>query len=247
MNLAHLRAGEYAQRFQVDEDAMAELVGSVKRRGVLQPLLVRKEGDVYVVVGGHRRFEAAKRAGRVEVPCLVVEGEENELREVTFAENFFRRDLSPVELACAIAEEYQSGRMTVEQLAAGFRRSPDWIKRQVSVTQWPEDVLEAMHSGDIGVGAGASLAQVEEDAYRKFLIRNAVESGVTTRTAASWLQAWRTMQPGEAMEQVNTGQSEGPVLPAMPQGVCLKCRGMRRMDELSHVPLCVECVRVLNR
>lgn len=199
-----------------------------------------------MVVAGHRRFEACSRAGLEEIPCQIAKGDDAAMAEITFAENFFRADLSSVEQAVAIAKQYESGDMTVEQLAAGFRRSVDWIKRQVSITQWPDDILEAMHSGKLSAAAASSLAQVDDDSYRTFLLRNAVENGVTAQTTSGWLQAYRASLPGEVAEVLD-GEAEGPPLaPAAPQGVCMCCGTVNRVDAMSHVPLCPLCIAYIR-
>jgi len=246
IEISKIEAGEHAQRFGIDEESMSELVGSVKRLGLLQPVIVRANGDGFLVVGGHRRFEACKRCGLPSVPCVLEEGNEEYLREVTFAENFFRRDLSPVELAVGIAAEVSGGRMSIEQIAVGFRRSVDWVKRQVALTTWPEDILEIVHNKSVSVMAAANLAQVDEPTYRAFLIRNAVEGGASARTTASWLAGWKMSSAGEQAEAMQEDSGEVPIVPAAPQGVCLCCRGMEPMDGMSYVPLCVSCVREMN-
>lgn len=221
---------------------MSELVGSIRRRGLIQAITVKPDGEGYVVVAGHRRLEACTRLGMDKIACQIARGDEAAMREITFAENFFRDDLSPVEQAVAIAKEYESGGMNVEQLAAGFRRSVDWVKRQVSICQWPEDVLEIMHRDGISVAAAANLALVDDDSYRKFLIRNAVENGVTAQTTAGWLQAYRASQPGEVAEVLEGEQEGPPLVPMAPQGVCMCCGHIKRVDAMSHVPLCPACI-----
>lgn len=235
--------GDHVQRFAYNEEKMAELVGSILRRGLIQPLTVKPDGKGYIVVAGHRRFEGCKRAGLDPIPCSVARGDDAAMAEITFAENFFRDDLSPVEQAVAIAKEYQSGSMTVEQLAAGFRRSVDWIKRQVAITEWPEDVLDCMHRDGISVAAAANLALVDDDSYRHFLIRNAVDNGVTARTTAGWLQAYRASRPAEIAEVLQGDENEAPLSPAAPQGICMCCGEQHRVDAMSHVPLCPPCIQ----
>lgn len=235
--------GPHAQRFQFDEEKMQELVGSILRRGLLQALSVRADGEGYVVVAGHRRFEACKRAGLDTIRCNVARGDDAAMSEITFAENFFRQDLSAVEQAVAIAKAYQSGDMTVQELAAGFGRSVYWIRRQVAITQWPDDVLACMHENGISVGAAANLALVDDESYRVFLIRNAVDNGVTASTTAAWLQAYRASQPAEIAEVLDGGEEEAPLMPAAPQGPCLCCSNLYRVDAMSHVPLCPGCIQ----
>jgi ParB family chromosome partitioning protein len=230
----------------MDEERLADLVGSIQRIGLQDPVGVRVQGDEYVVVFGHRRREACGRAGLTEIPCQILSGEEAEMREACFAENFFSEDLTPLELAVAIAREYEEGTMTVEQMAAGFRRSVDWVKRQVSITHWPNDVLEAIHVHGLSIAAASNLALVDDESYRSFLLRNAVENGATARTTASWLQAFRAAQPAEVQEVLEGGESVRPLVPAAPMSPCLGCGEVKRVDSMSHCPLCPPCIAAIR-
>lgn len=247
LGLSRIRVGEYEQRFSMDDERQRELVGSIKRLGVLEPLHVRASGDEYVVLSGHRRRAAAVEAGLALVPCIIEDGDEAKAAEVTFAANFFRQDLSPVELAVAIANEYESGRMTVEQLADGFRRSKDWVARQLAVTHWPEDVLAGIHEGGLSLAAAANLAQVTEEEYRVYLVRQAVENGASARATSAWLQAWRAMLPPSEAVEAQPVAGRVPLDPLVPQAPCLCCGHVKRVDCMSHVPICSDCVQRVRK
>lgn len=241
-----ITAESHSQRLEWDEQAMSELASSISSDGLQQPLKVKEDGEKYIIVFGHRRFEALKRLGWQKVPCLITEGDEVSSRRETFVENFFREDLTPVELAVAIADEFKSKRMTVEQLAFGFKKTQDWVRRQIAICGWPEDVLQEVHVGRLSLAAAANLALIEEEAYREMLVRQAAENGATARTTSAWLQGWRSMlPPREAMQQEPEDQ-EAPQLPMVPQAPCLCCHDVFRVDELSHVPLCSHCIKHLS-
>lgn len=240
-----IKVGEHAQRFEDEDPEIAELAGSIQRVGLLNPLCVTETGDGYLLIAGHRRVEACKRIGLEVVPCLVAVGDEATKREITFAENFFSKDLTPIELAAAIATEVKEQRMTIEQLAAGFRKTTEWVRRQMEIVGWPEDCLEGIHSGKISIAAASNLACITEEYYRKMLVKQACENGATARTTSAWLQAWRAMlPPAEAVKQ-EPADPDAPAVPMVPQAPCLVCHDVFRVDELSHVPLCSHCIKVL--
>ena len=237
---------EHSQRFAPSEDGLSDLVSSICQEGLLQPIGVKKHDGHYAVVFGHRRFEACKRAGLHEIPCIILEGDESQLRKKTFTENFFREDLSPVELAVAIATEIKEQRMTIEQVAQGFKRTVDWVRRQVAICQWPEDVLEQVHAGKLSIAAAANLAGISEEFYRKMLVAQAADNGATARTTAAWLQAWQAMLPPEvAMQQgpVAEGQNYTPLIP---QTMCIACHSMYPTDELCYVAICIHCSKIIR-
>ncbi len=242
-----LDKGEHENRFDYEGPEMEELVASVRLDGVLVPLIVRPVGDRFVVIEGHRRREAALRVGLDAVPCQVQSGDAGLAKRTAFLGNIVRKDLTPVELAVAVAKAVQDGEASVEEFARSMHRSVDWVRRQVALLDWPEDVLQAIHGGSLSVAAAANLAGVGDDAYRGFLLENAVANGATARTTAAWLQAWRATLPVElAVQQPAVAGAAGPG-PVIPQAPCLCCGDMLRTDELSHVPLCARCIPRVRR
>jgi len=241
-----IKSEDHSQRIAMNEEKMSELVGSIQNDGLLQPITVKCDGDGYTVVFGHRRLEACKRSGWTHIPAFIAQGDEAKLHGLTFSENFFRDDLTAVELAAAIAEEYQSGRMTIERLAQGFRRSTDWVQKQIAICGWPQDVLEGMHTGNLSVAAAANLACITEDFYRKSLVGQAVDNGATARTTSAWLQAWRSMLPLAEATKVEPEPGSPSIQPMVPQAPCLACHDVFRCDQLSHVPLCAACIKLIS-
>jgi ParB family chromosome partitioning protein len=243
IELGLLDVGEHEQRFDYEGPEMDDLVASIRKDGVLVPLIIRPCGERFVVVEGHRRREAAIRAGLVSVPCQVQEGDLALSRRIAFVCNLFRKDPSPVELGVAIARAAADGSASVEELAKGLNRSVDWVKRQVAMMEWPEDVLQAIHGGRLSVAAAANLAAVTDDSYRDFLLGHAVANGATARTTAAWLQQWEAGQPAPVAVTAPPAEGEAHAAPMMPQAPCLCCGGVRRTDELSYVPLCAPCIQ----
>jgi len=234
--------GNFQQRFDLLPESLDDLCASIRRLGILVPLLVRATGDGLALVAGHRRLAAAKRVGLATVPCVLREDTELQSMEASYAENLIRLNPTPVELAVSIKQAVSSGEIQVTDIADALGRSPDWVRRQLAILEWPEDVLQQIHAGHISVSAGANLALVRDDAYRAFLLECAVNNGATARTTAAWLQAWEASMPmAQAIEQPPV-DGEQRARPMIPQAPCLCCSNVFRSDELSHVPLCASCI-----
>lgn len=245
--IGKIKVGEHEQRLDQEDEGIAELADSIRRLGLLVPLVVVAGEDAYTLVAGHRRLKAARHAGLSVVPCCVKDISPAIQSEVSFAENFFRKDLSPVELACAINDKIEKGSMTFEELAAGFHRSVHWVMRMKAVADWPNDILEAIHNEGMSVSAASNLALVSDSSYRAFLVRNAVEQGATARTTASWLQAWRAMQPQEEAITSEPVAGVAPSTPMIPQAPCICCSQIFAVNEMSHVPVCGACVQIIRQ
>ena len=241
-----IKVGEYAQRIDLEDPETLELAESLKRIGMLNPLIVVRSAEGYLLIAGHRRLCAAKLASLDTVPCTIREEDLGDASEICFAENFFRKDLSPIELACALKDCLTNKIKTVEQLAAGFHKSEHWVQSMVAIAEWPGDVQQAIHNEHISVAAGSNLACVTEPEYRAFLVQNAVDGGATARTTAAWLQAWRALLPAEEAVQAPPVPQGAPQAPLVPQAPCLCCAQLFGVNEMSHVPVCGACIQLLR-
>lgn len=242
-----IKVGEHAQRIDAEDPDTVELAASIRRVGIINPLVVVRDGDELHLLAGHRRLVAACLAGLKVVPCFIRPSEKDVDAEISFAENFFRKDLSPVELAAALKDCLTKETMTIQQLAAGFHKSEHWVHSMIAIADWPDDVLEALHNEQFSVSAAHNLACVTEPDYRAFLVRNAVESGATARTTAAWLQAWRSMAPPEEAITAEPVAAGTPRVPLVPQAPCLCCSQLFMVNKMSHVPICGGCIQVLRQ
>ena len=237
-----IQVGLHRQRSEQEDEEIQEIAASIKRVGIIQPLIVVRKDGGFLLVAGHRRIAAASIAGLAEVPAIIRESNEAEAAEVSFAENFFRRDLSPVEQAAAIRGCIDDKVMTIEELAKGLHRSQQWVCEQAKMTTWPDEVLQAIHFKYISVAAGRNLAAITDGQYRSFLLHNAVENGATARVTAAWLQGWQLSRPPE--EVLSSAPVEGPQPAAavVPQAPCLFCVNIFRTDALNYMPVCGTCL-----
>jgi len=241
-----IKVGIYEQRVKGEDEGLDGLASSIARLGLVYPLVVCPDGDEFLLIEGHRRLAACKKLGRLRVSCLVTDYGKENAAEVSFAGNFFRKDLTAVELACAINDCCKNGLRTVKELAEGFRKSEHWVRSMMAICNWPRDVLDAMHLHGLSISAAANLAAVDDDTYRAFLVRNALESGATARTTSAWLQAWRVMQPAEEAIQAEPAITGTHQTPMVPQAPCLCCSQIFPVNEMSHCPLCGACIKILR-
>ncbi len=241
-----INIGEHALRLEPEDEAINDLAASIHRIGIIVPLVVTPEGDGFLLIAGHRRLAAAKRLGISEVPCCIREAKGADGVEVSFAENLFRLDLSPVELASGIKDVLTKNIMDVQALATVMHRSVHWVNCQLELLDWPADVLEGIHAGWLSVAAASNLALITDDTYRDFLLNTAADSGATARTTAAWLQAFQSMQPAEKAILSEPVAGDAASVPMVPQAPCLGCGEVFRSDQLSHVPMCSQCIQAIR-
>ena len=243
VKISSINVGKHEQRISDDDEDFAGLVHSIGDIGLIHAVVVVPHGEEFVLVAGHRRLQAHRKLGYHEIKCTVRESNSTVDAAITFAENFFKRDLTPIERAAAIKDNYEKGVMSVQQLAKVFHRTENWVAAQMAMVSWPEDVLSAIHQDLISVSAASNLAQITDEAYRRFLLETAVTSGATARSTAAWLQGWNSQKTAEdAVEEPPLAgqQPQQAIIPKMP---CLCCSTVLRMDQMSHVPMCQACIR----
>ena len=243
IELEKIDAGENPLRLEGENKGIAELSESIKRIGLINPLVVAPDpnGDHYRLIAGHRRFAACRRAGLKEVAVRITQTDQREICEVALAENLFRKDLSPIEMAVAVVALIREGGMTLEQVATVCNRPVAWVKEQEEILSWPPDVREAVHDGWLSVPAASNLALVDNDAYRRFLLSRANRNGVTARTTAAWLRTWRS---SAAPQEAVGDHSE--VLAGIPYSSCFICQKESLEDGLSSVSVCPACIRTIQ-
>jgi ParB family chromosome partitioning protein len=241
-----IRQGENQVRLELDDEDVNSLASSIRRLGLLNPITVRAEDEYFVILAGHTRFEACKSLAFTKIPCAVLLDDSVDTTEVSLAENLFRSDLSVVEVASAIKTSLDEGKVTVEEIAKGMHRSEYWVKAQVDLLTWPDDVLRVIHEGTLSVSAASNLALITDDVYRNFLLERAVLDGATARTTAAWLQAFRSQLPPQEAVQAEPVAGRDTVTGAVPQAPCLVCGEMKRTDALAYVLICPGCVAAIR-
>jgi len=121
---------------------LADLVASIKEKGVLEPILVRRDGVRYRIIAGERRFRASRQAGLTQIPCIEIDVDDKGTLEISLIENLQRRDLSPIEEAHGIKQLCERFLYTHEEVARKLGKSRSAITEILSLTQIPEEVIE---------------------------------------------------------------------------------------------------------
>ena len=128
---------------------LAELTASIREKGILEPLLVRKVGGRFEIIAGERRYRAAVEAGLGEVPCVVRETSDAEMMELALVENLQRKDLTPFEEADGLKVLAEKYGYTHEAMAEKLGKSRSTITEALSLGVMPEDVRQACRLADI--------------------------------------------------------------------------------------------------
>jgi ParB family chromosome partitioning protein len=165
-----------------DEEAMAELVASIREVGLLQPVVVRRTGpDAYELVMGERRWRASQQAGQDTIPAIVRETDDTDMLRDALLENLHRSDLNPLEEAAAYGQLLEDFNCTHEELASRIGRSRPQISNTLRLLKLSPAVQRRVASGVLSAGHARSLLGVEDPELQDRLAGRVVAEGISVR------------------------------------------------------------------
>ena len=167
-------------RKNFDEEALEELAESIKRYGVIQPIIVVKKEDYYEIVAGERRWRASKKAGLKEIPAIIREGDERKNKEIALIENVQREDLNAYEKALGIKELMDEYELTQQEVAEILGKSRSGIANTVRILNLDERVLELVKEGKLQEGHARTLLAIEDKDKQYNMAVKMIENGATT-------------------------------------------------------------------
>lgn len=186
--ISDIRPNTAQPRRSFDEHELSGLAESIKRHGVLQPIIVIRSGDGYQLVAGERRWRAASVAGLTHVPSIVRSLKELEQLELSIIENIQRVDLSPLEQALAVYKLQHQFSLTLEEIAKKLGKAPSTLSNLGRLLQLPDNARKALQEGKINEGhARAILALRGKSAKQEELLRCILDNRWTVRQAEQFV------------------------------------------------------------
>jgi ParB family chromosome partitioning protein len=169
-------------RTRFDDASLNTLAESLKDKGLLAPLLVRRRArGGYEIIAGERRWRAAQRAGVFEVPVIIREMQDGEAFEAALVENLQREDLNPLEVARAFQRLIDEHEHSQDSIAALTGKDRSTVYNALRLLNLPESILDLIESGQLSEGHGRALLTVTDRSLMEKLARKAVERGWSVR------------------------------------------------------------------
>ncbi|MDN4161165.1 ParB/RepB/Spo0J family partition protein [Nocardioides abyssi] len=182
-----------------DEDAMAELVHSIREVGLLQPVVVRRTGpEAYELVMGERRWRASQEAGLERIPAIVRETEDIDMLRDALLENLHRSELNPLEEAAAYAQLLEDFGCTHEELAQRIGRSRPQISNTLRLMRLSPAVQRRVAAGVLSAGHARSLLAVDDADLQDRLAQRVVAEGISVRGLEEIVAVGETGSPKRA-------------------------------------------------
>ena len=165
-------------RKDFSSDELNSLASSIEDTGIIQPILVRKNNDIYEIVAGERRWRAAQIAKIHEVPVLIKELTDEEVVKISIIENIQRVDLNPIEEANSYNQLIQDFGYTQEKVSASLGKSRSYIANSLRLLSLPESIIIFLKEGKLTSGHARALVGVKNS---EFLARKIIEESLSVR------------------------------------------------------------------
>ena len=189
-----------------DGQALSELADSISANGLLQPIVVRDNGNgYYSIIAGERRWRASKMAGLTEVPVVILNVDDAKASELALVENIQREDLSPVEEAEAYKALSDKYSLTQEQISDRVGKSRAEIANKLRLLELPDEVLDMISSGELSYGHARALLGLADKENMLPLARVISQSGMSVRKTEELVKKYnqRKDTPVKATETVS--------------------------------------------
>jgi ParB family transcriptional regulator, chromosome partitioning protein len=168
-------------RFTMKEEPLAELASSIREKGLLQPILLKKKEQGYEIIAGERRFRASVMAGLREIPAIIKDVDDKEALEIALIENLQREDLNPVEVATVFERFLEEFQYTQQDLARRMGIDRSSISNFIRLLKLPEWIKTLIADGKLTQGHGRVLISLKSEREQKRFVERVLKEGISVR------------------------------------------------------------------
>lgn len=192
-----IKANEEQPRKYFDEQKIYELSQSIKDHGIIQPLILKEDGERYVIIAGERRWRAAKLAGISEIPAILMDLSKRDVMEISLIENIQRQDLNPIEEAKAFSKLIKEFNLTHEELSLRIGKSRTSITNTMRLINLDERVQQYIIEGVISEGHGRVILGIEDKDMQYNVSQKVIDEGLSVRALEKFIKLLQNKDKGE--------------------------------------------------
>ena len=182
IKMDRIKPNPYQPRGKFDKDRMEELTLSIKEKGIIQPVVVRRLGDEFELVAGERRFLAAQKLGMEQVPALVMDKlSKEEMIELSLIENLQREDLNPIDQARGYKRLLEECGLSQKQLSEKIGKDRSSIANTLRLLNLPEAIQGFIANGELSEGHARAILSLPEEKEQITLSRHIIRDGLSVR------------------------------------------------------------------
>lgn len=182
-------------RKQFESESLASLADSIAENGMLQPLLVRAEGDgFYQIIAGERRWRASKMAGLTEVPAIITDADDKKAFELAIIENIQRENLNAIEEAAAIRDLMTEYGLTQEEVSTRISRSRSAVSNAIRLLDLPDSVMKTVSDGKLSAGHARALLGLRDSEKIISAAQTVISRGLSVRATEELVRSLNRAQ-----------------------------------------------------
>jgi len=211
VQFGQIKPNPFQPREDFDPQSIEELAQSIKEKGVIQPLLVRRRGDNYELIAGERRLRAANSLGLKEIPIIVRDVSDQDSLELALIENIQREGLNPIEEAHAYQHLIDKFQVTQEKISEVLGKARVSVTNTLRLLKLPHEIQEEMKKGRISFAHGRALLEIEDANHQRRLTQDVISKGLSVRELENLIKSNR---PKSIKRSIGQGQRE-PIVAVM--------------------------------
>lgn len=186
-------------RLGFDEEKLSDLTSSIMVHGLIQPIIVKKVKNKYEIIAGERRWRASRQAGLKEIPCILMDINEETSAKLAIIENVQREDLNPIEEARAYEKLIKNYSLTQEEVAKEVGKSRPYISNTIRLLNLSEEIIEQISKGELTAGHGKVLLSIKDKQQQSITAKEIIDNNLNVRESEVL-----TKDGGKAIKRVKT-------------------------------------------
>ena len=197
VRVSEIQKNNFQPRKEFKEEKLSDLVASIKEKGVLQPLLLRKKDDGYELIAGERRLRAAQSLNIEKVPAIIKSATDQESLILALIENIQREELNPIEEAKAYRRLVEDFNLTQDHVAQSVGKDRTTVTNMLRLLALPEEIQQSISSGNFSVGHARTLLSVKDKGKQSLLWKKTMEKGLSVRELENIVKSQDSAQDGK--------------------------------------------------
>ena len=197
--LSQIRPNPFQPRENFDSQSLEELTQSIKEKGIIQPVLVRRKGDYYELIAGERRLRAAKSLNLKEIPAIVRDAQDIDSLELSLIENIQRQNLNPIEEARAYQYLTEKFQLTQERLSEVLGKARTTVANTLRLLKLPSEIQEDIRKERLSFAHGRALLEIEDTNLQRILASEAISRSLSVRELENLVKSRRRKLPKTKM------------------------------------------------
>ena len=181
IDIDQIKPNPYQPRINFKEQTIKELAESIKKAGVIQPIVVTPEENFYMIITGERRWRAAQKIGMKKIPAIIKKIPKEEQIELSLIENLQREDLNPIEIAHAYKQMVEILNLTHQEIASRIGKDRTSITNYLRLLKLPKEIQNAISEGKISMGHARALLSLEEESTLITIVKKIIKNHLSVR------------------------------------------------------------------